>query len=88
MDSVLSFLNNYKIIDMFIVAVGVYGLYLVFERYRALFGEMALPAEPFTKKILSLIDDDKIEDELPNLEKDTTASGTSEPAANKMEEVD
>jgi molecular chaperone HtpG len=34
------------------------------------------------------IDDDKLEDDLPNLEKDTTASGTSEPGANKMEEVD
>jgi biopolymer transport protein ExbB/TolQ len=62
MDSVLSFLNNYKIVDMFIVAVGVFGLYLVFERYRALFGEMALPAEPFTKKILALIEEDKIEE--------------------------
>ena len=62
MDSVLSFLNNYKIIDMFIVAVGVFGLYLIVERYRALFNELALPAEPFTKKILSLIESDQIEE--------------------------
>ena len=32
------------------------------------------------------IDDDKVDDELPGLEKDTTASGETTP--NKMEEVD
>ena len=49
MDTVLSFINNYKIVDMFIVLVGVFGLYLVFERYRALYGTYAMPAEPFIR---------------------------------------
>ena len=62
MDSVLSFINNYKIVDMFIVAVGVFGLYLVADRYRALFSEYAMPAEPFLKRILALIEEDKIEE--------------------------
>ena len=62
MDTVLSFINNYKIVDMFIVLVGIFGLYLVFDRYRALYVEYAMPAEPFVNQILKLIDQDKIEE--------------------------
>ena len=62
MDAVLSFLNNYKIIDAWIVGVGLYGVYLIYDRYRALFVECALPAEPFLKQVMSLIEQDKIEE--------------------------
>lgn len=62
MDNVLSFLNNYKIIDMFIVGVGMFGIYLCFERFRALYVEFSLPAEPFMKQVTSLIEQDKIEE--------------------------
>ncbi len=62
MDSVLSFLNNYKIIDAWIVAVGMFGVYLIFDRFRALFVDMALPAEPFMKQVMSLVEQDKIEE--------------------------
>lgn len=62
MDSVLSFLNNYKIIDGWIVAVGIFGLYLMYDRYRALFVDYALPSEPFLKQVMGLIEQDKIEE--------------------------
>lgn len=62
MDSVLSFLNNYKIIDICIAIVGVFGIVIIFERWRALFVEYSLPAEPFLKQVLSLIDQDKLEE--------------------------
>jgi biopolymer transport protein ExbB len=62
MDTVLNFLNNYKIIDAWIVGVGVYGMYLIYDRYRSLFVECALPAEPFLKQVMTLIDQDKIEE--------------------------
>ncbi|MGE4131842.1 MAG: MotA/TolQ/ExbB proton channel family protein [Bdellovibrionales bacterium] len=62
MDAVLSFLNNYKIIDGCIVAVGFFGIYLLTDRYRALFFELSLPAGPFMKQVLSLIEQDKIEE--------------------------
>jgi biopolymer transport protein ExbB len=62
MDTMLSFLNNYKIIDAWIVGVGVYGIYLIYDRYRSLFIECALPAEPFLKQVMTLIDQDKIEE--------------------------
>ncbi len=62
MDAVLSFLNNYKIIDMFIFGVGMFGFYVIFDRYRALFNEFSLPAEPFMKQVLGLVEQDKIEE--------------------------
>lgn len=62
MDNVLSFLNNYKIIDACIVAVGMFGMYLLLDRFRALYFEFSLPAEPFMKQVMSLIEQDKIEE--------------------------
>lgn len=62
MDAVLSFLNNYKIIDACIVLTGLGGVYLIFERYRALYVEYSLAAEPFLKQVMSLIEQDKIEE--------------------------
>lgn len=62
MDSFLSFLNNYKIIDAFIVMTGLFGVYLIADRFRALYFDYALPAEPFLKQVTSLIEQDKIEE--------------------------
>ena len=62
MDSALTFLNNYKIIDGWIVLTGLFGIYLLVDRYRALFVEYAMPAEPFLKQVMSLIEQDKIEE--------------------------
>jgi biopolymer transport protein ExbB len=62
MDAVLSFLNNYKIIDAFILLTGLFGIYLVADRFRALFVDLALPAQPFMKQVMTLIDQDKIEE--------------------------
>ena len=62
MDAVLSFLNNYKIIDGFIVATGLYGVYLIFDRYKVLYKEYSLAAEPFMKQVMTLVEQDKIEE--------------------------
>lgn len=62
MDSMLTFLNNYKIIDGWIVLTGLFGIYLMFDRYKALFVEYAMPAEPFLKQVMALIEQDKIEE--------------------------
>jgi biopolymer transport protein ExbB len=61
-DGFLNFLNNYKIIDGCIVAVGFFGIYLLMDRYRALFFEFSLPAKPFMAQVMSLIEQDKIEE--------------------------
>ncbi len=62
MDAVLNFLNNYKIVDMCIVGIGFFGIYLVVDRYRALFFDYALPADPFLKQVMTLVEQDKIEE--------------------------
>lgn len=62
MDNVLTFLNNYKIIDACIVATGMFGIYLLFDRFKALYFDLSLPARPFMKQVTSLIEQDKIEE--------------------------
>lgn len=62
MDGVLSFLANYKIIDACIVGMGFYGIYLIYDRYKALYIEYTLPAEPFMKQVMGLVEQDKIEE--------------------------
>lgn len=62
MDSLLSFLTNYKIVDLFIGITGVFGLVIIFDRAKALFFEYALPAGPFMKQVMGLIEQDKLEE--------------------------
>jgi biopolymer transport protein ExbB/TolQ len=62
MDAVLSFLTNYKIVDMCIGVVGIFGLVLIFDRFKALFFDYALPAESFMKQVMNLIEQDKVEE--------------------------
>lgn len=62
MTAFMSFLINYKIIDMFIGLFGLFSAVLIVDRYKALFFEFALPAEPFMKQVMSLIQQDKIEE--------------------------
>ena len=62
MDSFLAFLNNYKIIDFCIAGVGIFGIVLIFDRFKALYVECALPAGPFMKQVMGLIEQDKLEE--------------------------
>lgn len=62
MDAMLTFLNNYKIIDACIVMMGFFGVYLIFDRYKALFQDFSLPADPFMKQVIGLVEQDKIEE--------------------------
>src|ERR1700761_8799494 len=62
MDNVLSFLTNYKIVDMCIGVVGIFGLVLIFDRFKALYFDYAMPAETFMKQVMNLIEQDKVEE--------------------------
>lgn len=62
MDSMLSFLTNYKIVDMCIGVVGIFGLVLIFDRFKALYFDYALPADSFMKQVMNLIEQDKVEE--------------------------
>jgi biopolymer transport protein ExbB/TolQ len=62
MDGFLSFLTNYKIIDMCIGVVGIFGLVLIFDRFKALYFTYALPVDSFMKQVMNLIEQDKVEE--------------------------
>lgn len=62
MDAVLSFLTNYKIVDMCIGVVGIFGMVLIFDRFKALYFDYALPAESFMKQVMGLVEQDKVEE--------------------------
>lgn len=62
MDAVLSFLTNYKIVDMCIGVVGIFGLVLIFDRFKALYFDFAMPADSFMKQVMSLVEQDKVEE--------------------------
>jgi biopolymer transport protein ExbB/TolQ len=55
-------LNNYKIVDIWIVITGIFGIYMIMDRFRILFFEYSLPAGPFLKQVLNLVEQDKIEE--------------------------
>ncbi|MBX7231258.1 MAG: MotA/TolQ/ExbB proton channel family protein [Bdellovibrionales bacterium] len=62
MSGIMGFLVDYKVVDMIIAAVGLFAFGLLFDRFKALFWDLPLPAEPFTRQVLSLIEQDKIEE--------------------------
>jgi biopolymer transport protein ExbB len=62
MEVVLKVLVDYKIVDICIGAVGVFGLYLIIERFKALYFDLALPTEQFMKQVTQAIENDKTEE--------------------------
>lgn len=64
MNSFMGFMVDYKIVDFCIGLVGVFSLALLYDRFKALFFDLPMPAESFTKQILSLIEQDKLEEAL------------------------
>lgn len=62
MESFLGTLVDYKMVDIVIAMVGVFGFGLLYDRYKALYFDLALPAEPFMKQVMALIGQDKIEE--------------------------
>jgi biopolymer transport protein ExbB len=62
MESVLGLLVDYKIVDFIIAMVGVFAFGLLYDRYKALYFDLPLPAEPFMKQVMTLIEQDKMEE--------------------------
>lgn len=62
MDSLLSFLVDYKVADVAIGLVGIFGLLIVIDRFKALYMDYAMPAEDFMKQVMKLVESDKIEE--------------------------
>jgi biopolymer transport protein ExbB len=62
MELLLKFLVDYKVVDIGILLIGVMAFGLVFDRFKALYVDLALPAEPFMKQVTSMLEQDKIEE--------------------------
>lgn len=62
MEVVLKVLVDYKIVDICIGMVGLFGVYLMFDRFKALYFDLALPTEQFMKQVMGMVENDKIEE--------------------------
>jgi len=62
MDTILKILVDYKLIDICIVLVGTLAFALIFDRFKALFFDLALPSEQFMKQVMHMIHHDKMEE--------------------------
>ncbi len=61
MESIIELINNYKVVDITIVAVGLFGFVMLAERVKALFFDYVIDSDSFTKQVIALINEDKIE---------------------------
>lgn len=62
MDSVMKFMVDFYIIDLVIAMFGVFGVALIFERYKALFFTYSIEAKDFMFKVMKLVEEDKTEE--------------------------
>ncbi len=62
MEAVLKFFVDFKIGEIAIGSVGLFGLYLIFDRFKALYFDLALPTQTFMKQIMRMLEQDKIEE--------------------------
>jgi biopolymer transport protein ExbB len=62
MEMMMKVLVDYKIVDICILAVGLLAFGLIFDRVKALYFDLALPTEQFMKQVMSMLENDKIEE--------------------------
>ncbi len=62
MDSVMKVMVDFYLIDIIIGMMGIFGIALIVERYKALFFTYSLEAKPFMTHVMKLVEDDKTEE--------------------------
>ncbi len=62
MEGLMNFIVEYKVADVCIGMIGLFGLSLIIDRAKALYFDYSLPAEPFMKQVMKLVSEDKIEE--------------------------
>lgn len=58
----MNFIVEFKVADLCIGMIGLFGLSLIVERAKALYFDYSMPAEPFMKQVMKLVQEDKIEE--------------------------
>lgn len=62
MEMLMKVLIDYKIVDISIVGIGLFAFGLIFDRFKALYVDLALPTEQFMKSVMNMVENDKIEE--------------------------
>lgn len=62
MEMLMKILVDYKVVDIAIIAVGIFAFGLIYDRFKALYIDLALPSEQFMKQIMTMVEQDKIEE--------------------------
>lgn len=62
MDALMKLAVDYYLIDGVIGLLGLFGMALIIERYKALFVTYSMDAEAFTSKVVKLVEEDKIDE--------------------------
>jgi biopolymer transport protein ExbB len=62
MEALMNFIVDYKVADVCIGLIGLFGLGLIVERSKALFFDYSMPAQPFMAQVMKLVREDKIEE--------------------------
>lgn len=58
----MSFLTNYRIVDIAIIMMGIFGAFVMLERAKALYFDLAMDTNDFMKVVMGLLREDKVED--------------------------
>ena len=62
MEIILKIFVDYKLADVSIIAVGLFAFALIADRFKALYMDLAMPAEGFMKQIMAMLQQDKVEE--------------------------
>jgi biopolymer transport protein ExbB len=62
MDGLMTFAAKYYLIDAGIVAMGFFGIYVMVERWKALYFDLSLDTPSLMKSVMSLLQEDKREE--------------------------
>ncbi len=62
MDAIMKLAVDYYLIDGVIGVLGLFGLALIFERFKALFVTYSIDADAFMSKVIKLVEEDKVDE--------------------------
>lgn len=62
MDSIMKVAVDYYLVDVCILAMGLFSFGLIAERFKALYIDYSLNAQPFMSRVIKLVEEDKIEE--------------------------
>lgn len=62
MEAVLAFITDYHVADLMIGGMGLFGIVLLVDRFKALYLDYTFPVEAFMNQVMALVSDGKIDE--------------------------